>query len=626
MFSPNEATLAQLITLLQAADNPDSAIQQNLVKNVNQLYQQPDGLAYLGHVLFNSKDLSPHVRQFAGLVLKNRFTRADEKDMAPITNDLANYLAEQAVDVVRDPQDNKEVRETAGTVISSILSKIDDIKPPILHTLLRMTSDSQEEVAQHGLDALYKVFEDMFEVSATPFLNNEVRRQAADGLLQSSLTLLGSEQTPIVVRRRALDVVNLFSFRSMFASQEPFEAYFTPYVAALRTCAVLNDPELMVLILRGFLGVLEYRPKDIVGDEKIFQYFLQASAHPTYDVRLVALEFWPAAITLHGSYQIILQLMPMLCEILLRNMKYSPADYLSMNENALQNDNRHVPDQLHETGHAFRRGEDDFSDSDDNEPAVSCWGSQWTARKYAALAFDRLATMHTDGLLNAAFQYVLKLMASEDWETRESGFLALGAMMPAAQRSLESQPPGIPGLLAQIYDASKSPHPLLRSISVWTLSRFKEWVTEQRDPNIIMEMTRLFLNMCCDTNKQVQEAAISAFAFFEEDATVQLVPHVPDICGRYRECYAIYQKKNKAILLDAISTLFDVLGPSHLVGRPEFLDLMQVVVADFLGMNYDTYELIAMVELLVSTAVRFRGHFREVAIRILPVSKPQTHS
>ena len=280
MFSPNDATLAQLITLLQAADNPDSAIQQNLVKNVNQLYQQPDGLAYLGHVLFNSKDLSPHVRQFAGLVLKNRFTRADEKDMAPITNDLANYLAEQAVDVVRDPQANKEVRETAGTVISSILSKIDDIKPPILHTLLRMTSDSQEEVAQHGLDALYKVFEDMFEVSATPFLNNEVRRQAADGLLQSSLTLLGSEQTPIVVRRRALDVVNLFSFRSMFASQEPFEAYFTPYVAALRTCAVLNDPELMVLILRGFLGVLEYRPEDIVNDEKISQVLSASQCTP----------------------------------------------------------------------------------------------------------------------------------------------------------------------------------------------------------------------------------------------------------------------------------------------------------------------------------------------------------
>ena len=34
---------------------------------------------------------------------------------------------------------------------------------------------------------------------------------------------------------------------------------------------------------------------------KSLKYFLQASAHPTYDVRLVALEFWPAAITLHGS-------------------------------------------------------------------------------------------------------------------------------------------------------------------------------------------------------------------------------------------------------------------------------------------------------------------------------------
>ena len=68
------------------------------------------------------------------------------------------------------------------------------------------------------------------------------------------------------------------------------------------------------------------------------------------------------------------------------------------------------------------------------------------------------------------------------------------------------------------------------------------------------------LKRILDHNKRVQEAACSAFATLEEEATTDLVPYLKDILQVLVFAFSKYQAKNLLILYDAIGTLADAVS------------------------------------------------------------------
>merc|ERR1712176_283841 len=73
-------------------------------------------------------------------------------------------------------------------------------------------------------------------------------------------------------------------------------------------------------------------------------------------------------------------------------------------------------------------------------------------------------------------------------------------------------------------------------------------------------LTMGLLERILDNSKRVQEAACSAFATLEEEATSELYEYLPKIIPVFIQALKQYQTKNLLILYDAIGTLADCIG------------------------------------------------------------------
>ena len=80
------------------------------------------------------------------------------------------------------------------------------------------------------------------------------------------------------------------------------------------------------------------------------------------------------------------------------------------------------------------------------------------------------------------------------------------------------------------------------------------------------------LQRILDKNKRVQEAACSAFATLEEEATFVLVPYLEPILVNLTTAFKTYQHKNLLILYDALGTLAESVGSA--LNQPQCLMLL----------------------------------------------------
>jgi transportin-1 len=161
-----------------------------------------------------------------------------------------------------------------------------------------------------------------------------------------------------------------------------------------------------------------------------------------------------------------------------------------------------------------------------------------------------------------------------EWEVKESGILALGAIAEGCMTGMiQHLPELIPYLVVCLIDKKS----LVRSITCWTLSRYSHWVVSTATSSSSHEeylkplMTEL-LKRVLDTNKRVQEAACSAFATLEEEACTELVPYLGFILETLVFAFGKYQHKNLLILYDAIGTLADSVG--HHLNKESYIQML----------------------------------------------------
>ena len=102
--------------------------------------------------------------------------------------------------------------------------------------------------------------------------------------------------------------------------------------------------------------------------------------------------------------------------------------------------------------------------------------------------------------------------------------MAIGAIAEGCS-SLETY---LPDLLPMLLGTVDDEHfPLIRSISCWTLGRFKGWLAAEANREEAMgPVLEKLLTRCLDSNKNVQYCAISSFAELEETAGRAMVPYI----------------------------------------------------------------------------------------------------
>ena len=268
----------------------------------------------------------------------------------------------------------------------------------------------------------------------------------------------------------------------------------------------------------------------------VAEYMLYSTKDRNENVALEACEFW---LTFAEDPDLAPQLHPLLpkvAPVLLDCMVYSEDDLLWLDGEA---DDAAVPDKEsdikprhyggkahgldHEDGQQSEKrvgaygeelGDEEDEDYDDDDDFADEMSTEWNLRKCAAAALDVLAVRFGQDLLSVLLEPLKNKLWSDDWLSRESGILALGAMAEGVHPGLVSPfdphnlsskgcidavephlPQLIPYLLGTLNDQKvfsssaqlgyrfprlndPTVQPLVRSIACWTLGRYAGWCTQ----------------------------------------------------------------------------------------------------------------------------------------------------
>merc|ERR1719322_810933 len=250
-------------------------------------------------------------------------------------------------------------------------------------------------------------------------------------------------------------------------------------------------------------------------------------------------------------------------------------------------------------GDAAEPNSDDEDDGDDNSL------SDWNLRKCSAAALDVLASVFRNDLLPVLLPILKETLFHQEWEIKESGILALGAI---AEGCMSGMIPHLPELVPYLINCLSDAKALVRSITCWTLSRYSHWIVNQPHDVYLKPLMSELLKRVLDSNKRVQEAACSAFATLEEEACTELVPYLGFILETLVFAFHKYQHKNLLILYDAIGTLADSVG--HHLNKEEYIQLlMPPLIAKWNMLKDEDKDLFPLLECLSSVATALQEGF-----------------
>jgi len=570
----DEAKIQQLCQMFQAASSPDSSVQQQVMQCLGQFSQLPDFNMYLVAVFAQVPNQQEVVRQRAGLLLKTNVTKLQPGGLQP---QVAEHINSAALAQLQDA--SRVIRNTAGSILTTMVQKLGlTACGQTLERLVDNLASQSQGVVEGSLSALCKVCEDEVNLlSQLRDLPEQTARElqlfvqwSAQRLLPRVLQIT-TPGAPAFARQIGLEVLNHFAVGGVLNKSEvpgapnfpELAQYGEKYIEVLGTLANDDTPEVLQAVCKGFSTVVENCWSCLTENHYriILSFMLKACQNPSYQVRHEALAVWAPCVDSMQTWEIVKPMLPELMPVLLTNMIYSDADYMTMDQAQLEDDNAQIPDSLDDIKPRFHMDKNektvDDDDDDGEKKGGGAWGAEWTVRKAAASSLDRLSTIFPDEVVQIVLPCIEQKLQHSSWEHQEVGVLAIGAIAAGCMGKLE---PFLLKVTEMLVGLTSAPKPLLRSISCWCLSRFSSWFcsakweqTGQQSP--LGPIVKAILNRCLDRNKRVQEAACSALATLTESALHQLAPHLDDIVQTLVNAFRLYQTKNFRILYDAIGTL-----------------------------------------------------------------------
>lgn len=265
-------------------------------------------------------------------------------------------------------------------------------------------------------------------------------------------------------------------------------------------------------------------------------------------------------------------------------------------------------------GYAFDDDEDDLSEGeiDDDDDYGEDPEDQWNLRRCSAASLDTFATRFHARVFEVTLPYLKDNLNHQDWPNREAAVLALGAISVGCMEVVQ---PNLPDLIPFLVTLLSDKYAVVRQITCWCLGRYSSWASHL-DPagkqQFFEPMMDGILQRMLDNNKKVQEAAASAFANLEEQATTELTPYCQVIAQQFVRCFAKYKDKNMFILYDCVQTLAEHIGPE--MARPELVELlMPALITRWQRVADQSREMFPLLECLAYIATALGNAFAPFA-------------
>ncbi|GFY75588.1 transportin-1 [Trichonephila inaurata madagascariensis] len=597
-WQPQEEGLREILKLLKESQSPDTATQRAVQQKLEELNKYPDFNNYLIFVLTKLTTEDEPTRSLSGLILKNN-VKAHFHQFPP---EVTEFIKSECLNSVGDP--SPLIRATIGILITTIASKGEltnwvDLLPRLCHLL-----DSEDyNVCEGSFGALQKICEDSAE-----YLDSDALNRPLNVLIPKFLQFFRHSSPKI--RSHAIACVNQFIINRTTILM----LHIDSFLENLFHLASDEDPEVRKNVCRALVMLLEVRMDRLIPHmHHIIEYMLMRTQDPDEGVALEACEFWLSLADEPICKEALAPHLPRLIPTLVRGMKYSELDIILLKVDVEQDEM--IPDREEDIRPRFHKSKthsqkhmDDNTENDtesddglDDDSSLS----DWNLRKCSAAALDVLASVFHEELLPVLLPILRETLFHQDWEIKESGILALGAI---AEGCMTGMIPHLPELIPYLISCLSDKKALVRSITCWTLSRYSHWVVGQPHGSYLKPLMTELLKRVLDANKRVQEAACSAFATLEEEACTELVPYLAFILETLVFAFSKYQHKNLLILYDAIGTLADSVG--HHLNKQEYISLlMPPLIEKWNYLKDDDKDLFPLLECLSSVATALQSGF-----------------
>ncbi|KAG4073810.1 hypothetical protein HA402_001034 [Bradysia odoriphaga] len=599
-WEPQHEGLQQIITILRESQSPDTQTQRAVQMKLEELNQYPDFNNYLIYVLTKLKSEDEPTRSLSGLILKNNIRTHGNT----LQSEIVEYIKQECLRAVGDP--SPLIRATVGILITTIASKGGLTNwMQLLPSLCEMLDSQDYNICEGAFGALQKICED-----STDSLDSTALNRPLNVMIPKFLQFF--THTSPKIRSHAIACINQF----IVNRTQALMLHIDTFIENLFHLSTDEDHEVRKNVCRGLVMLLEVRMDRLIPHmNQIIEYMLLRTQDQDESVALEASEFWLTLAEQTICKEVLTPHLPRLAPVLVRGMRYSEIDIILLKGDVEEDEM--VPDReedirprFHKSRtHTVKSGEDggDPDDDDDDDCGLDDDNSlsEWNLRKCSAAALDVLANVFRDECLPIVLPILKETLSHPEWEIKESGILALGAIAEGCMSGMITHLPDlIPYLITSLSDKKA----LVRSITCWTLSRYAHWVVNQPHERYLKQLMEELLKRILDSNKRVQEAACSAFATLEEEACTELVPYLSFILETLVFAFSKYQHKNLLILYDAVGTLADSVG--HHLNKPEYIDiLMPPLIQKWNMLKDDDKDLFPLLECLSSIATALQSGF-----------------
>lgn len=612
--------LDQTLVLVRESQSTDSQVQQHVQKKLDEWGILPEFNYSLMQLLSDQQTCEEQIRSLCCFILKNNV----RNHFHHFSEELKAMLAKQSIELLRDK--SSVIRAHVGLLVTAILSYDRSRWSEYMPNIERLLNDQDEDIVEVAASTIRNIFEDSINSA-------ESYEQLIPLLMLVPRMLDLHKHASAKIRNHALNCIIQILEKQMPALYE----YIDRYVEALFTLANDNDTEVKKNVCRSWVLLFEVMPKDIYSRKLlphlpvVILYMMSKSIDTDEQVALEACEFWLTISKIEDAKHIVRQYLPQLVPFLMQKMRYSSEDiemmlpdlsadymvpdkeddikprfYRSKAPGDLEQTNSKTGDfngddqDISDLSTGQLEDEEDEDDDDDDFADDGGMCSSWNIRKCTAAALDSFAQNYGEEILPFVIQELQKHLQDQDWVVKEAAILAIGAV---ADGSLQGMTPHLPALLPYLLDNLGSTHPMLRSITCWTISRYTHWIVSKCES---AQFDQILTNLLCrvlDDNKRVQEAACSAFATLVEGAgDTKVVPHLDQIIHTLVQAFDKYQHKNLLNLYDAVGTLAEIA--KHNLNQPKYIDMiLPPIIKRWNALGDQDPDLFPLLECLSSIAV-----------------------
>lgn len=627
MWQPDPKELEQLTQIFAATLSPKLDQRNAANETLAAARSLPQFENYLCHLLVLADSTSAAARAAAGVALKNLVLKHRS---APLLDVKARIVAGLLLL-------DTTVRNITGNVITAIFSAHGvDGWPQVLPKLLLLVDgdDVAPLCREAAASALAKICED----SGASLDHDYEGQRPLDHMVPRVISAATSNVSGAARGALLRSINHLIPLKLQLVL-----VHLERYLDTLFQFTLDENASVRRAVCSAFLLVLETRPDRLVPHvQGVVDHCIRLVEDADEAVAMEACEFLLALAERPDKaiQPVFRACLDRVLPVLLRKMVFSDEQLVLM-EILDRNDNAAVADRAQDILPASAKGSDVHmvgrksgargvdagagSDSDadsdsatdsDDEDALE----QWNLRRCAAATLDALALQYPAQVVRGTLPALQENIVSGEWPVREAAILAFGAI---ARSCMDLASDKLPALVPFLVERMDDAETRVRQMASWTLSRYARWVAQEAADGgpyapYFQPTFEAVARRALDRKKAVQEAACSALTHFIEASDASLLrPTVGPMAEHFAQCFALYQRKNLAILYDCVGTFVEKIGAGEFNLHPQHAQtLLSPLLADWLALDDTDTDLWPLLECMSTVAAAMGQAFAPYAVPV----------